>query len=144
MVQSVNFSIFFWFLNPTVILKRNNPYKLKVGFCFMDEERYYLVEKIKNRFMVDAFNMNVIIRQEGENLKMLSSKAIKPKEIGVSLEKGVISCTDNHYKLKEVTKEKALKTLKDMDVNYSCWQEYMSSSEDRPSSHLSHGGESLI
>jgi hypothetical protein len=122
----------------------NNPYKLVEVSFSMVEERYYLVEKVKDCFMIDAFNMNVI-EQAGENLKMLSSKVIKPKEIGVSLEKGVVSCTDNHYKLKEVSKKKALKTLKEMDVNYSCWQDYMSSSEDMPSSHLTGpGGDCLI
>jgi|WetSurMetagenome_2_1015567.scaffolds.fasta_scaffold1394575_2 hypothetical protein len=110
----------------------------------MDEERYYLVEKVKDCFMIDAFNMNVI-RQEGENLQMLSSKVIKPNQIGVSLEKGVISCTNPKYEMKEVTKDKAMKTLTDMNINYANWQNFMSSSEDMPSSHLTGpGGESLL
>jgi hypothetical protein len=110
----------------------------------MDGERYYLVEKVKERFMIDTFNTDVI-RQTGENLKMLSSKVIRPEEHGIKLEKGVVSCTDDHYKMKEITKEEAIKTLREMGRNYGLWQEYMSSSEDRASSHLmGPGGDSLI
>jgi hypothetical protein len=110
----------------------------------MDEGRYYIAEKVKECFgMVDSFNYNVLIQKDGK-LEMLSSKVIKPKEIGIKLEKGIVLCTDNKYKLEEVTQEQALKKLEWMGVNYASWQECMSSSEDRPSDHLSHGGESLI
>lgn len=143
MVQTVDFLCFFGFLNYTVALKYNNPFK-EVELCFsMVEEKYYLVEKVKNLFMVDAFNIN-IVKQTGENLEMLSSTKIKPKEIGVNLEKGVISCTDNHYKMEEITEKQAIKTLKEMDINYANWQHYMSNSEDMSSSHLTGpGGDSL-
>lgn len=99
-------------------------------------EKYYLVEKVKNRFMIDSFNLN-IVKQKRKDLEMLSSEAIKPKEIGVKLdEKGKIYCTDKNYKIKEITKEKASKILNDMDKNYSLWQNYMSNPEDKGSSHL--------
>jgi len=107
-------------------------------------EKYYLVEKVKERFMIDAFNIDVI-KQTGDKLKMLSSKVIKPEEHGVKLEDGVVSCISDEYKLKEITKEEAIKTLKDAQRNYGCWQEYMSNPEDRGSSHLmGPGGEQLM
>lgn len=90
-------------------------------------ERYYINEKVKDCFFTDAFNMDVIREKEGK-LEMLSSKVIKPEEHGVILEKGIVFCKDDHYNLKEVSKEKALETLKEMELNYSCWQEYMSGS----------------
>lgn len=94
--------------------------------------------------MVDAFNTDVI-RQTENKLEMLSSKVIKPEKHGVKLEKGVISCTDDNYEVREVTKEKAMKTLNDMNRNYSNWQHYMSGSQDEASPHLmGPGGDSLI
>ena len=99
-------------------------------------EKYYLVEKVKHRFMIDASNLN-IVKQKRKDLEMLSSEVIKPKEIGVKLdEKGKICCTDNEYKIKEINKEKANKILEDMKRNYFLWQDYMSGSENRASSHL--------
>lgn len=102
-------------------------------------EKYYLVEKVKDRFMIDAFNINVVKQKKGK-LEMLSSKVIKPKQIGAKLdEKGKIYCTDNKYKIKEITKEKASKVLKDREINYSLWQNHMSNYEDKGSPHLSFG-----
>ena len=85
--------------------------------------------------MIDAFNLNVI-KQKKKNLEMLSSDAIKPKEIGIKLNKGVIFCTDDRYKIKEINEEQAMETLRRNEVNYSLWQEYMSNSEDKGSAHL--------
>ena len=50
----------------------------------MVEEKYYLVERVRDCFRIDAFNMN-IVEQAGKNLEMLSSKAIKPSQIGIKL-----------------------------------------------------------
>ena len=120
----------------------NNPYKL-VEACFsMVKEKYYLVEKVKECFMIDAFNINVI-KQTGGKLEMLSSKVIKPKDIRVELKKKVVSCTDDKYEIKEITEEQAVKILKDAERNYASWQNYMSTSEDRGSSHLGFGGDIL-
>jgi hypothetical protein len=120
----------------------NNPYKLGLDLNFMAEERYYLAEKVKERFMIGASNMNVI-KQTGNKLEMLSSKVIKPAEIGVKLNKGVVSCVDNNYKLKEITEKKAIKILKDANRNSASWQDFMSTSEEMPSLHLGFGGEQL-
>ncbi len=99
-------------------------------------EQYYLVERIKECFMVDAFNLNIIKQTEGK-LEMLSSEVIKPKEIGVELnEKGKIDCADDKYKIKEISKEEASKILKDIRINYSSWQNYMSGSDNEASHHL--------
>jgi hypothetical protein len=107
-------------------------------------ERYYIAEKIKECFgMVDSFNYNVLVQKDGK-LEMLSSKVIKPHEIGIKLEKGIVLCTDDKYKLEEVTPEQALKKLEWMGINYASWQECMSGPGEMASSHLSHGGESLI
>jgi len=123
----------------------NNPYKLLLGLNFMDEERYYIAERVKERFgMVDSFNYDVL-KQSGEELQVISSKVTKPKNLGIKLENGNILCKDDKYKLKEVTKEQAIKKLIEMQINYSNWQNFMSSSEDMPSSHLTGpGGESLL
>lgn len=110
----------------------------------MVEERYYLVEKVKDCFMIDAFNIN-IVKQTGKNLEMLSSKVIKPKEIGVKLKKGIVFCTNNDYEIKEITEKQASKILKDAERNYASWQGFMSTSEDMGSSHLTGpGGDSLL
>jgi len=107
-------------------------------------EKYYLVEKVKECFMIDAFNTNVV-KQTGESLKMLSSKVIKPREIGIKLHKGIVSCTDDKYKMEEITEEQAIETLRKMDVNYSLWKDYMSTSDNIGSSHLvGLGGDQLI
>ena len=107
-------------------------------------EKYYLVERVKDCFMIDAFNMNVV-KQTGKNLEMLSSKVIKPEEIGVRLNKEVVSCTDDKYEIKKVDEETAKETLAKMNINYSQWQDYMSTSEEIGSSHLmGPGGDQLI
>lgn len=108
----------------------------------MEKEKYYLVEKVKNIFMIDAFNLN-IIKQTSKNLEMISSKVIKPDEIGVKLIDGKIICDDKDYKIKEINEKKAIKILKFKDENYSSWQDYMSNSEDIGSSHLGSGGDNL-
>lgn len=106
-------------------------------------EKYYLVEKVKERFMIDAWNINVIKQKEGK-LEMLSSKKIKPKEIGVKLsKKGEIFCEDNDYEIREISEKQANLTLESMKRNYGLWQSYMSSSEDEASSHLGGMGEML-
>lgn len=111
----------------------------------MEKERYYLAEKVKNRFMmVDAFNMNVL-QQKGNSLEMLSSKLIKPEQIGIKLEKDNVICIDDKYKLKEVSKEEALKTLNNIGLEYTSWQHLMSGPENYASSQLNGpGGEGLI
>ena len=76
---------------------------------------------------------------------MLSSIATKPEEIGVKIIDRDVSCTNSDYEMREITSEVAMKTLKDMNINYSNWGHYMSGSENIPSSHLiGSGGESLI
>ena len=105
--------------------------------------KYYLVEKIKDRFMTDAFNTN-IIKQTGKNLEMLSSKVIKPIQIGIELNKnGKISCVDKKYKVKEIAQKESLKILEDMEKNYGLWRGRMSTSENYASLYLSGGGEKL-
>ncbi len=121
----------------------NNPYKFPLDLNFMDVEKYFLVEKMKERFMIDAFNLN-IIKQKGNKLEMLSSKVTKPKEIGIILDKDrQISCTDDRYNIKEITKKEAFEALEDISNNYSLWQHYMSNSDDYGSFHLSQGGDAL-
>ena len=107
------------------------------------EIKCYLAERVKERYMVDAFNMNVI-KQTGKNLEMLSSKVIKPREMGIKLnENGKIFCIDNKYKIKEITQKESLKILEDMEKNYGLWRGRMSTSENYASLYLSGGGEKL-
>ncbi len=102
-------------------------------------EQYFLIERIKDRFMIDAFNSNIIKQTKGK-LEILSSEVIKPRKIGVGLnKKGEIFCADKNYQIKEITKEKANKILKDMEINYSSWKNYMSNAEYKGSPHLSLG-----
>jgi len=102
----------------------------------MVEEKYYLVERVRDCFRIDAANMN-IVKQTGKKLEMLSSEKIKPKEIGIKLnENGKIFCDDDKYKLKEINKKESSKILKDMKSNYSLWQEFMTNPSDLPSPHL--------
>lgn len=107
-------------------------------------EHYYLVKRVKDCFMIDAFNSN-ILKQKGGELGMLSSEVIKPREIGVQLnEKGEIFCADKDYKMKEITKKEAINTLDAMKKNYSLWQNHMSIFENISSPNLvGFGGESL-
>lgn len=102
-------------------------------------EKYYLVEQLKQRFMIDAFNTHVIKQKNGK-LEMLSSKAIKPNHIGIRLKEGVISCNDDKYEIEEIDEEKAKETLAKINLNYSQWQDYMSTSKEKGSSHLSGPG----
>jgi hypothetical protein len=107
-------------------------------------ERYYLVEKLKEPFMIDAFNMHVV-RQAGKNLEMLSSEKIKPADIGIKLNKfNKILCTNKQYAITEITEEKASRILKNLKKNYLSWQNYMSGAENMASNHLfGIGGEIL-
>lgn len=98
--------------------------------------KYYLVEKVKNCFMIDAFNKN-IIKQKNGKLEMLSSKVIKPAEIGVKLnKKRKMYCADKDYKIKEISEKEVNKLLWEAAKNYSLWQGYMFNAEDRGSPHL--------
>lgn len=106
-------------------------------------ERYYSVEKMKERFMVDAFNIN-IVKQKGKNLEMLSNEAIKPEEIGVKLSNGKVFCIDDRYEIREISEKQAMQTLESMKRSSSLWQDYMSTSENIGSPHLGHEGGSLI
>ena len=107
------------------------------------EIKYYSAERVKERYMVDAFNMNVI-KQTGKNLEMLSSKVIKPRENGIKLnELGEVYCVDKKYKVKEIAQKESLKILEDMEKNYGLWRGRMSTSENYASLYLSGGGEKL-
>ena len=108
----------------------------------MVKERYYLIERIKKRYLLDAFNIEIMRQKEGK-LEMLSSEVIKAEEYGIKLKKGKVSCADDKYKLEEITKEKAIEILKDVNINFALWRDYMLSSEDRASSHLCGMGEML-
>lgn len=105
-------------------------------------EKYYLAERIKDCFIIDAFNTDVL-KQSGNSLEMLSSKVIKPEEHGIKVERNKVICVNGLYDLKEVSKEKAMETLEEMSVNYSLWQSYMSNPDDEASLHLGQGGDFL-
>lgn len=78
-------------------------------------ERYYLVEKVKDLYSSFRHNFN-IIKQSKSKLELMSSKAIKPEEIGVKLnKKGEISCADKNYKIKKISKKEANEWLKGME-----------------------------
>jgi len=110
----------------------------------MAEEKYYRVDRVKKPFMIDAFNID-IIRQTGNKLEMLTSKVIKPEEHGVNIIDGNVSCTNEDYKMEEVTQATAMNTLRFMDINEVLWKDYASGSENMSSSHLTGpGGENLI
>jgi len=103
------------------------------------KDQYYLVKKVKEPFMIDALNIN-IIKKVGKNLEMLTSGVIKPEEIGVQISKNGrgISCTNDEYNLvRKLTEKEVEEKLKEMGLNYSNWQYYMSNSENSGSSHLS-------
>jgi len=119
----------------------NNPYKLTLFLDFM--EKYYLVERVKDYFVEDNLNLNVL-KKTGEKLEVISSSVIKPEEIGIKSNKGNIFCIDNKYKIKEISEEEVIQTLEYINKNYSSWQENMSNQEEECSSHLRFGGNILF
>lgn len=106
-------------------------------------EEYYLAKKVKNEFFIDAFNID-ILKRTGNSLEMLSSKVIKPKEHGIKIDKNNVVCTNDEYELKKIDEIKARETLREMGVNYSSWENYMSTSDNVASSQLNNPSDSLI
>ena len=102
----------------------------------MVEEKYYLVERVRDCFGIDATNMN-LVKQTGKGLEVLSNSRIEPKEIGIELnENGKIFCTDDKYEVNEITEETSHRIMQDMLKNYSLWREYLSGTGNRASPPL--------
>lgn len=108
----------------------------------MEKERYFHIKNIQGPHSIETFNNDVLkITKEGK-LELITRPKINLEQFEIREENGEYKINKS-YSIKEVSKEEAEDIIREMDANYRDWQDFMTSSDEIPSSHLGQGGDTL-
>ena len=99
------------------------------------EERYFEIKEKNEK--THLINFPTILKLTGKNLEIITSKHQgELKKIGFNNDEKGNYFVNTHYSIKEISKERAEKIIKQRDFEWKSWGDYMTNSSDTPSPHL--------